>query len=118
MDNIRRKKVIDTEYLKSIIENDYEFERELFKIFKENAERNIDKMEETMKNGQESIWQMTAHAFKGSSASIGAFDLSKLLEYAQKHPEEAAEQKAVILKQIKDELKLVIEFIDAKTLDK
>ena len=116
MDNVRRKRVVDTEYLKSIIENDYEFERELFLIFKENAARNIDKMEETMKNKLDSIWQMTAHAFKGSSASIGAFDLSKLLEYAQKHPEENAEQKTIILNQIKDELKLVIEFIDNRLL--
>ena len=34
-----------------------------------------------------------------------------LLEYAQKHPEDNIEQKNEILSKVKDELKLVLDFI-------
>ena len=63
-------------------------------------------------------WYMASHAFKGAAASIGAFDLSKILEYAQKHPEENYEQKTELLKKIKDELALVIKFINEEMTKK
>lgn len=36
---------------------------------------------------------MASHAFKGATASIRAFELSKLLEHAQQFPEESLEEK-------------------------
>ncbi len=106
------KKAIDTEFLRSIIENDKEFEKELFAIFSENAHRNMIKMEEAIKNSDNNSWYMASHAFKGAAASIGAFELSKALEYAQKHPEDNMEQKNDILKKVREELHLVLEFIN------
>ena len=110
------KKAIDVEFLRSIIENDVEFEKELFAIFTENAERNVEKMEEAIKTSNDNSWYMASHAFKGAAASIGAFDLSKILEYAQKHPEENYEQKTELLKKIKEELVLVVSFINNELL--
>ena len=42
------KKAIDVEFLRSIIENDFEFEKELFEIFTDNSQRNIEKMEDAV----------------------------------------------------------------------
>ena len=80
--NQQRKRAIDMEFLRSIIENDVEFEKELFAIFVENANRNFIKMEEAVGKDNQA-WYMASHAFKGASASVGAFDLSKILEDAQ-----------------------------------
>ncbi len=113
-----KKKAIDMEFLRSIIENDIEFEKELFAIFVENAHRNVLKMEEAIRTNDNNSWYMAAHAFKGASASIGAFDLSKILEYAQKHPEDNNDNKLELIKKIKDELSVVIEFINEELSDK
>jgi HPt (histidine-containing phosphotransfer) domain-containing protein len=105
------KQAIDTEFLRNIIENDKEFEKELFEIFVENANRNIAKMEAAMKEADNNSWYMSSHAFKGAAGSVGAFDLSRTLEYAQKHPDDSALLKEETLKKVKEELNLVLEFI-------
>lgn len=112
------RNAIDMEFLRSIIENDAEFEKELFVIFSENVHRNMAKMEDAIKSGDNNSWYMASHAFKGAAASIGAFDLSKILEYAQKHPEETVEQKNEVIKKIREELQLVLKFINEELLEK
>jgi HPt (histidine-containing phosphotransfer) domain-containing protein len=109
---------IDLAYLKSIIDNDEQFKNELFEIFCENVSRNLLKMEEAIESGNANSWYMAAHAFKGSSASIGAFRLSTIMEYAQKHPEENREKKIDLLKNIKEEASLVIDCYKAEILQK
>lgn len=116
MENNQNKKAVDVEFLRNIIENDIEFEKELLTIFLENAHRNLVKMEDAMTSEDNNSWYMAAHAFKGASASIGAFNLSQLLEYAQKHPEENLEKKNKTLTDIKDEFKLVLEFVNQELL--
>ena len=98
------KKPIDVEFLRSVIENDTEFEKELFKIFIENGNRNIEKLEDSLDPSRYNFWYMASHAFKGSAASIGAFDLARILEDAQKSSEDTFEN-------IKNEFKLVCDFI-------
>jgi HPt (histidine-containing phosphotransfer) domain-containing protein len=107
---------VDREFLKSIVENDVEFERELFNIFTENANRNIKKLDEAIKTGDNNAWYMSAHAFKGASASIGAFELSKILEYAQKNPEESPEQKQELMNKVREEFSRVLDFINEELL--
>ncbi len=109
---------IDTEFLRSVIDNDEEFERELFKIFVDNAFRSINKMADAIKDSDNNSWYMAAHAFKGASASIGAFDLSRVLEEAQKHPENNLEKKTEILNRIREEFDLVFKFINEVLLKK
>lgn len=106
------KKPIDVEFLRSVIESDLEFERELFKIFIENGNRNIEKLEDSFDPSRYNFWYMAAHAFKGSSASVGAFDLSKILEDAQRSAEENIEVKSKIVEDVKKEFKKVCDFID------
>ena len=105
---------IDKDFLKSIVENDKEFEKELFVIFTENANRNVSKMESAIVSKDNNSWYMASHAFKGAAASIGAFDLSKVLEYAQRNSEDVEELKNETLSQVKTELALVLEFIKAE----
>lgn len=109
------KTAIDKEFLRSIIENDKEFEKELFDIFTDNANKNIAKMEDAIKTSDNNSWYMASHAFKGSAASIGAFDLSSLLEYAQKNPEDVVEKKNETMQKVKDELQLVLQFIEEES---
>ncbi len=102
---------IDLDFLTSVIGDDEEFKKELFVIFEDNAQRNIEKMEDALSTSNNNSWYMASHAFKGASASIGAMDLANLLEHAQKYPEETPEQKTELLNQIKSQLKAVIEFL-------
>ena len=113
-----KKKAIDVAFLRSVIEDDRDFERELFAIFTENAQRNLVKMDEAIKNVDSNSWYMAAHAFKGAAASIGAFELSKALEYAQRHPEDNNEEKQKVLTRIKEEFNRVLEFINEELLEK
>lgn len=106
-----REPAIDLGFLKGIIGNDPQFEKELFTIFAQNVDYNLRKMESAIVNNNNNSWYMAAHAFKGAAASIGAFVLAKMLEYAQKHPEEKAEEKTKLLQKVKEELDLVFEII-------
>lgn len=103
---------VDREFLNSIVDNDLDFQKELFSIFIENAERNIKKMEDALKAKDNNAWYMSSHAFKGAAASIGAFPLSKVLEYAQKHPEDTEKVKREIIDKVKQELEGVLTFIN------
>lgn len=102
---------IDLEFLRGIIENDKEFERELFEIFVENAKKNIEKLEEAIVASDNDSWYMAAHAFKGAATSVGAFNLAESLETAQQSPDESTAIKKNILKNIKDDFELVLNFI-------
>ncbi len=102
---------IDLEFLSGIIENDKEFEKELFEIFIENAKKNIDKLESATDIGNDSDWYMASHAFKGAATSIGAFNLAETLEEAQQSPGKSVAIKKAILVKIKDEFDKVLLFI-------
>ncbi len=106
-----KKAPIDVEFLRGVIDNDVEFERELFEIFLDNADQNIAKMQNAIKDEDTNSWYMSSHAFKGASASIGAFELSKILELAQKAMEDDNDNKNSILSQIKEEYGEVKSFI-------
>lgn len=108
------KNPVDVEFLQSIVDGDLDFQKELFVIFVENAERNVKKMEDALAGNDNNAWYMSSHAFKGAAASIGAFDLSKVLEYAQKHPEDSQVVKHEIVDKVKEELGEVLEFIDSQ----
>jgi HPt (histidine-containing phosphotransfer) domain-containing protein len=115
--NMQRPKAIDIQFLKTIVEDDIEFEKELFSIFVQNADKNFAKMEQTLEKDNQG-WYMSSHAFKGAAASVGAFELSKILEGAQKAMESSAEEKAKILAKAKEEFKIVLEAINEELLDK
>ncbi len=111
-----KKQPIDLDFLRGIIDNDSEFEKELFGIFVENANHNLAKMQDAINSSDNNGWYMASHAFKGSSASIGAFSLSKILEYAQNHQQETFDEKLKILDKVKKEFEAVHDFINQEIL--
>lgn len=113
---MNKEKAIDTDFLREIVGEDKDFEKELFSIFSDNAHRNFIRMEESIKNQDNNTWYMAAHAFKGASASIGAFGLSRLLEYAQQFPEESSVKKTELMKKIHEEFSFVLAFLNEETL--
>lgn len=116
MKNASTKKAIDMEFLRSVTGEDVEFEKELFILFIDSAKNNISKMEKSLVDSNENAWYMASHAFKGASASIGAFELSKALEYAQNHPKDNYKDKTKILENVKDEFEKVADFINNEFL--
>ncbi len=114
----RTKPAVDRDFLRNMIDNDFEFEKELLKIFLENSNRNLAKIETALRDGDKTSWYMGSHAFKGAAAAIGAFPLAELLEHAQKNPEEPNEEKVALLVKIKEELGCVYNFINEEILEK
>ena len=102
---------IDLEFLRGIIDNDKEFEKELFEIFVDNAKKNINKLVEAISADDNNAWYMASHAFKGAATSVGAFNLAEILENAQQSPEENSSAKRKILEKIKDDFDDVLGFI-------
>ena len=105
------KSVIDIDFLRKIIGNDVVFEKELFEIFLDNSRYNISKLDNALKNQDNNAWYMASHALKGSSASIGAFALSRVFEISQKSSDIEVEKKMEIFEQIKNEFKKVENYI-------
>lgn len=103
---------IDSSYLYQLAGLDKKFKGELFAIFKENAKKNLKKMEEATEVNNKVEWYMAVHAFKGASSSIGAFFLAKLLENAQRKPDAPKEDKRNLLIKTKIELDLVFRYIE------
>jgi HPt (histidine-containing phosphotransfer) domain-containing protein len=111
------KNPIDIDFLRKIIGNDLVFEKELFEIFLDNSKYNISKLDIALKSDDNNSWYMAAHALKGSSASIGAFPLSRILEIAQKSSDLEIEKKVEIFYQVKEEFKKVEEYISQRMKD-
>lgn len=105
-------KAVDIDFLKSITGDDVAFEKELFILFLDSAKTNVAKMEKSLTETEGNNWYMASHALKGAAASIGAFDLSSLLEYAQTHPKDEDKEKIRVLTEIKTELVRVSQFIN------
>ena len=108
------KNSIDIDFLRKIIGNDLVFEKELFEIFLDNSKYNISKLDSALKSDDNNAWYMASHALKGSSASIGAFPLSRILEISQKSSDEEIEKKVEIFHQIKAEFKKVEDYISQR----
>jgi hypothetical protein len=105
------KNPIDIDFLRKIIGNDLSFEKELFEIFLDNSKYNIAKLDKALKDEDNNTWYMASHALKGSSASIGAFPLSRVLEVSQKNSDLEIEKKIEIFQKIKEEFKKVEDYI-------
>jgi len=109
---MNNKIAIDLKYLRNVIEDDRELEKELFIMFIENGKKNIQKMDKSISENNSNDWYMASHAFKGASSSIGAFDLSRALEIAQHSYLDDQQRKNEILATIKKEFDYVITFIN------
>ena len=105
------KNSIDIYFLRKIIGDDLSFEKELFEIFLDNSKYNISKLDKALKDEDNNAWYMASHALKGSSASIGAFPLSRILEVSQKSSDFDSDKKIEIFLQVKEEFRKVEDYI-------
>ena len=110
--NTNKEPAIDMDFLSDITGNDLAFRNELFVLFLDTAQSNISKMEKSLliDNGND-IWYAASHSLKGASTSIGAFEMSKVLEYAQANSKEDPKNKTKILDEAKVHFAKVAEFI-------
>ncbi len=91
---------IDMDFLNLMTRDDKEFKKELLTLFLENIDDNIIKIEDTLKAGDKEGWYKAVHQLNGSAGVIGAFNLSKILEYAKTHVDDDYEQKLEIVELI------------------
>lgn len=103
--------VIDLDFLNKVIGDDEEFAKELFEIFIDNCSYNISKLEKAINDNDKNSWYMASHAMKGSSASIGAFNFSKLCDLSQKVSDQETIKKTQILENIKIDFAKIQDFI-------
>ena len=106
------KPAIDIDFLRSMTINDAVFERELLVLFLDSSKTNVIKIEKALVGFNNNDWYMASHSMKGASASIGAFDLAKVMEYSQTQFQAEQKVKVKILVDIKTELDKVIAFIN------
>jgi HPt (histidine-containing phosphotransfer) domain-containing protein len=111
---MQSKQPIDIDFLKNVIGDDKNFEKELFEIFIDNVKYNISRLQTAFEQSDCNAWYMASHALKGSSASIGAFEFAKILEISQKNSDNDSESKAKILDNIKQEFQIVENFINQR----
>jgi HPt (histidine-containing phosphotransfer) domain-containing protein len=112
---------IDLEFLKEITTNDIEFENEIFSLFLESSNETFKQLEKSLNSDNQELWLSAIHSFKGTCASIGAFYLADIAEYAQSHPQDNKDKKTKIFNNIREEFKRVknaIMQIQGKTLKK
>lgn len=106
-----KEEIVDLGFLQKVTNQDTEFEKELYEIFVDSSQNNIDKMTKAIEDEDDENWYMASHSFKGAASSVGAFDLSKTLEEAQVHQSKNYDEKREILENIKHKLSLVLDFL-------
>lgn len=103
--------IIDLDFLNKVIGDDQEFAKELFEIFIDNCLYNISKLQKALDENDKNSWYMASHAMKGSSASIGAFNFSKLCDLSQKISDQDNTDKVKIIENIKTDFTKIQDFI-------
>jgi len=103
--------IIDLDFLNKVIGDDQEFAKELFEIFIDNCSYNISKLQKALNDNDKNSWYMASHAMKGSSASIGAFNFSKLCDLSQKNSDQDNAEKTKILENIQNDFAKIQDFI-------
>ena len=104
---------IDLEFFRTVTNGDKEFEKELLKIFIDGSKNNIAKIEKALVEADETAWAMACHALKGSSKSIGAFDLGSAVEICHRSSP-VKEERIKYLEDARQRLKNLEEFISSE----
>ena len=101
---------IDMEHLKIFTDGDAEEEKELFKIFFEQAELSIADLENSCDKVGNDNWQSAAHKLKGSAANLGANNLAEICKQAEHNCSTTADEKLTMLGAIQKELEVMHKF--------
>jgi HPt (histidine-containing phosphotransfer) domain-containing protein len=104
---------VDFSILKTFSDGDVEVEKKLMGLYVGQADKLLQILAENRANKGARLWSETAHALKGSSASIGAKALAELCSNAQRFGGTAEEQ-AALFSEIENEYVRVKDYL--KTL--
>lgn len=100
---------IDMEHLNEVTDNDRDFQKQLFELFMETAEKCLQSLAHAA-NDNTKEWRERAHELKGSSANMGANALASLCKLAMEAETATHEQKHNLLTSIQAEYALVKDF--------
>jgi len=102
--------VLDVAHLSGFTGGDPDFESHILGIFVDNAPGYLKALARTEEDG----WKTTAHKLKGAARSIGAWNLARAAERAEKMPSPAAEaaERRQILKTLEGRMKNLLHFIE------
>lgn len=105
---------IDLEHLRTFTEGDREEEAMFFDLFLSQADESLAILEAHQSDESDrDPWVKASHKMKGSSANIGAKQLSEICKRAENAGQADAQQKQVLLDEIKAELEDIKAFIEA-----
>jgi HPt (histidine-containing phosphotransfer) domain-containing protein len=108
------KTPIDMEYLTILTDGDPGEEKELFKMFRDQMNKNIRELEKSFIQENNSDWEKIAHRMKGSSASVGAKALSDACMQAEHSANCSSREKEQYLLGVMSKLNDVMQFIEWK----
>jgi HPt (histidine-containing phosphotransfer) domain-containing protein len=94
---------IDLTNLHEITGGDIAVECELFDVFLQSSEECIAGLKSSLDVSKHEDWRKQAHAFKGTSLNLGAFELGRLCKEAQDNSQASLEQKHTMLAAIETE---------------
>jgi len=102
---------VDLTNVHEITGGDIAVERELFDAFLQSSDECIAALKSSLEAPKHEEWRKQAHAFKGTSANLGAFELGRLCKEAQDNSQASSERKHTILAAIETEYGRVKDFL-------
>lgn len=108
--NENNEEPVDMSQLRLFTDGDKEEERELSKLFLEQAWEMVGLLEQNVAPDKNDVWKSAAHRFKGSSGNLGAVRLYKFCKQAEDSFDADETSKLQMLTAIKSETKRVEEF--------
>lgn len=103
---------VDMEHLQSFTDGDVQEEQELFELFFEKAEECLVTLRATVAEEDVEQWRKMAHRLKGSSANLGAAELSAACLTAEQQCADGAQEKQAYLEKIEKAFTAVRSFAE------
>lgn len=102
--------ILDVEHLSGFTGGDPDFECQILAIFVDNAPGYLAALSGT----DDDNWKTTAHKLKGAARSIGAWNLARAAERAEKmrSPASGSIERSDILNMLEDRMKNLLHFVD------
>ena len=102
--------ILDVAHLSGFTGGDPDFESHILGIFVDNAPGYLN----ALKGTEEDNWKTTAHKLKGAARSIGAWNLARAAERAEKMPSPAPEavERRQILEILESRMKNLLLFVE------
>lgn len=102
---------LDLSNLREALDGDKELEQELFEEFQQSSRELLVELEGLCDGGNEE-WRKAAHALKGISVNLGAFQLGEIAKDAQDKFESGSDEKQGLCQALSTELGTVLDCLE------